>query len=408
MRRATSRFLPIIGLIALVAAAQALHAPAEAEGPNRVGLVVRFADSSVFTDCIEFSESAITGEDVLDRSGLSLVKDLSYGLGAAICKIEDVGCDDSAPCFCQCTGEPPCEYWAYYHLDQETNQWVYSGMGASWHTVEPGDVEGWSWGAGDAGGSDVEPPLFAFEDLCAPPTATPTNTPQPSPPEVDFAAEPGTIVAGQCSTLQWTVENAEVAVLEGEGVKLDDSRYVCPTRSETYELRVLNAAGEFQYEVTINVIEPTPTPTPPATATPRPAATPTRRPSSAPAPPAPTRSVEPSPTSPPATSAAAETVTASPTPAVVAMLPEPTAPPVAGNVSEPPKGPQADELTTNPAEHETASQEGVGLSRIMLLLGVSVGTIGFGGLVFFAILVLLIVVYLRAREQFAQEQESDR
>ncbi|MGB3906321.1 MAG: hypothetical protein WBB22_15535, partial [Anaerolineae bacterium] len=202
MKRATAVVLLITGLVASFGAS-GVYSPTGAQTPNKVGLVVQFSDSSFFTDCIEFTESEITGEDVLDRSGLSILKDIEYGLGAAICKIESDGCDyPQVHCFCQCQGAQ-CEYWAYYHLDQQNNQWVYSGMGASWHTVQPGDVEGWSWGSGDAGGSDVEPPLLAFDELCVPPT----------PPVVDFTADPPSIVAGQCSTLEWIVENAEFVVL---------------------------------------------------------------------------------------------------------------------------------------------------------------------------------------------------
>lgn len=140
--------------------------PAQEDG--KVGLVVRFADGSVVTDCIDYSGPGMTGEDVLDESGLALVKDMSYGLGAAICKIAQDGCSyPQEHCFCQCEGAD-CQYWAYYQLDRQKAEWVYSGMGLSGHTVEPGDVEGWAWGNGELGSSEVEPPVITFEELCAP------------------------------------------------------------------------------------------------------------------------------------------------------------------------------------------------------------------------------------------------
>jgi len=387
MKRATATFLLIITLVALFVMSEALYNPTGAQSPNKVGLVVRFGDSTVFTDCIEFTEAEITGEDVLDRSGLSVVKDLSYGLGAAICKIEDDGCDYEH-CFCQCTGEPPCEYWAYYHLDPQTQQWVYSGMGASWHTVQPGDVEGWSWGAGDAGGSDVEPPLLTFEELCAPPT----------PPVVDFTADPSSLTSGQCSVLKWTVQDAEVVVLDGQGVMAEDSRYVCPSQTQTYELEVLNEAGQFTYELIINVSQPTPTPPPTSTPTRVPGATstptdvpqpPTRVPTAIPSLGSPSPSPSPSATSTPSR-------TSSPT--VVAMAPVSTTPSVA-EIVDPPR--QVEPVEPPP-------QERVGLNSILLLLSVGAGTLGFGGLVFAAILILLMGVYLRARGHFTDQQNLEQ
>ena len=184
MKRSRAVLLSLVSLIVLLAASTALARGAVAQGPYKVGLVVRFGDGSVFTDCVEFTSPEITGEDVLDRSGLSVIKDPSYGLGAAVCKIGNNGCNyPTQHCFCKCTGEPPCLYWAYYYLDQQESAWIYSGMGASWHTVQAGDVEGWAWGDGEYGGSAVEPPLMTFEELCSP----------PSSPVVDLSAEPENI-----------------------------------------------------------------------------------------------------------------------------------------------------------------------------------------------------------------------
>lgn len=386
MKRATATFLLIITLVALFVASEALYNPTGAQSPNKVGLVVRFGDSTVFTDCIEFTEAEITGEDVLDRSGLSVVKDLSYGLGAAICKIENDGCNHPQEhCFCQCQGAQ-CEYWAYYQLDQQHDEWVYSGMGASWHTVQPGDVEGWSWGAGDAGGSDVEPPLLTFEELCPPPT----------PPVVDFTADPSSLTSGQCSVLKWTVQNAEVVVLDGQGVVAEDSRYVCPSQTQTYELEVLNEAGQFTYELIINVSQPTPTPPPTSTPTRVPGATST--PTDVPQPPTQVPTALPSLGSPSPSPSATSTPSPTSSPTVVAIAPVSTTPSVV-EIVDPPR--QVEPVEPPP-------QERVGLNSILLLLSVGAGTLGFGGLVFAAILILLMGVYLRARGHFTDQQNLER
>ena len=172
-------------LAALLLALLLFPAWAGADGPSRVGLVVRFGDGSVFTKCVEFEEDQISGLEVLLRSGLRVVYQQS-GLGAAVCKIEDDGCDyPSEPCFCKCLGGPNCVYWSYWHL--KGGEWQYSPIGASGYFVRDGDVEGWAWGPGTAG-SGLEPPVIDFNSICAPPptatltpTAAPTYTPIPSP-----------------------------------------------------------------------------------------------------------------------------------------------------------------------------------------------------------------------------------
>src|SRR5450759_5929016 len=95
-----------------------------APGAFRAGLVVRFADGKVQTACVSFSEPAITGEQLLQRSGFKSIVDSGGALGGAICSINDQGCRyPSQDCFCRCTGSQ-CEYWAYYLW--HSGAWLYS------------------------------------------------------------------------------------------------------------------------------------------------------------------------------------------------------------------------------------------------------------------------------------------
>jgi hypothetical protein len=80
------------------------------------------------------------------------------------------------------------------------------------------------------------------------------------------------------------------------------------------------------------------------------------------------------------------------------MAPVSTTPPVAEIVNPP----------RQVAPAEPSPPEGVGFSRILLLLGVGAGTLGFGGLVFVAILILLMGVYLRARRQFTDQADFEQ
>ncbi|MDI6857789.1 MAG: hypothetical protein QME71_05690 [Dehalococcoidia bacterium] len=169
-------------LLALFALAVALAAlpggDAAGEAPKRAGIVVSFGGGRTTTVCVEFAEAEITGAELLRRSGLSLVTTGGAG-GAAVCKIEDVGCDNPNDCFCHCRGAD-CRYWAYYTLD--AGAWKYSNVGASLRKVRDGDVDGWAWGSGKPGGG-AQPELRAFEEICPPPTEPPpTLAPPPTEP----------------------------------------------------------------------------------------------------------------------------------------------------------------------------------------------------------------------------------
>jgi hypothetical protein len=48
----------------------------------------------------------------------------------------------------------------------------------------------------------------------------------------------------------------------------------------------------------------------------------------------------------------------------------------------------------------TMREEPVGLQRILLLLAVGAGTLGFGAIAFVIMLVLLVVIYFRVRTHF--------
>ena len=119
-----------------------------------------------------------------------------------------------------------------------------------------------------------------------PTTDTPTPTVPPevievTPPTIDFWADEGHIVRGECTTLHWRVENVQAVYYQGEGVSGYGDRQECPQQTTTYELYVViyQAAEQLIDEtrqVTVYVeepITPTYTPTPSPTRTPTPSAT---------------------------------------------------------------------------------------------------------------------------------------
>ena len=168
MRVGFSAVLAALLLLAILALPWATMAGGP-DGENRAALVVRYEDGSVETKCVSFSEPEITGEELLQRSGLTVVMDYNALAGGAVCSIKGLrspaaagGCSVQ-DCFCRCQGSD-CQYWAYFHWVD--GGWQYSQLGASSYQVKNGSLEGWSWGPGNFS-SGTAPPVVKFEDVCA-------------------------------------------------------------------------------------------------------------------------------------------------------------------------------------------------------------------------------------------------
>lgn len=176
----------LAALLILFAALVAGILPVAAERPNGAGLLVRFGDGSVIYAYVQFEEESITSEELLYRSGLAVTVAPYSGLGAGVCSVNGEGCP-SDNCFCK-SYTTPAYYWHFYAND---GGWHELLQGASSRTVGDGDIDGWSWTAGDSGLPDItidEIALMNGVDRNAPefsPTETPTlepaNTPTPIP-----------------------------------------------------------------------------------------------------------------------------------------------------------------------------------------------------------------------------------
>lgn len=314
---------------------------ARAQQTNRVGLVVDFGDHHI-TRCVEFTESEITGYEVLRRTDLDLVVSASGGMGVAICDINNTSGCPASDCFCQCKGST-CIYWAYHHLID--GSWQYSQLGASNYKVRDGDVEGWAWGEGSMNDA-AAPPVIPFDQICAPPATDtpvptdtpipPTNTPiprtdtpvpatdTPGPtsvpaPDAWFRLDENPVAAGSCTMLRWDTSNAQEVYLDGEEVDIIGSRQVCPTAPTDYMLRVVGPEEEATFRLTLGVTGSAAT------------ATPTLQPTAVP----PSPTVDADATTPPASSTSQADVSPSPSPAAKSS-PTPTSsgPSATGTESE--------------------------------------------------------------------------
>lgn len=182
------RFIPPLVLVLFVLAWSSLPVSALADEPNQAALAILFPKARVETRCVEFEEHAITGADLLNRSGLNLIMDGSSGMGITLCQVEGLGCAyPTEDCFCQCMTGSGCAYWNYYYRDPGEPDWTYSPLGVLLRETGPGSVEAWVWGDG------TTPPSadLTFASICAPSAPPPTNTaPLPSPSPALTPVEP--------------------------------------------------------------------------------------------------------------------------------------------------------------------------------------------------------------------------
>jgi len=254
----------LVVVLLLVAASLGGASVSAQSGMNRAAIIARFADGQNLVKCVQFSEASISGEELLRRTGWTIVIDADTDQGAAICKVNETGCEVD-DCFCRCRGGSQCEYWSYWHWIGD--EWEYSDWGATDYDVTDGALEGWSWGPGNWV-TGTEPPAFTFEQICnANTTQQPAgNTPEPRqdlPPSGDFESEELTVARGACTVLDWVIFDAEQVTLDGAPVDAQDRLEVCPTETRRYVLVATNAIGQLTRELTITVSGDAPPASPP-------------------------------------------------------------------------------------------------------------------------------------------------
>jgi hypothetical protein len=87
---------------------------------------------------------------------------------------------------------------------------------------------------------------------------------QQLPRIIRFTASPMDITAGQSSTVDWLVENADTVTISTLGtVGLTGNRPVSPTTNTVYTLTATNAFGSISSTIGLNVAQPPPPPPPP-------------------------------------------------------------------------------------------------------------------------------------------------
>lgn len=112
--------------------------------------------------------------------------------------------------------------------------------------------------------TETPTPTQAATSTSAPPTETPMPTATPTlPPDtasISFSADPLLIDEGKCTTFSWLVSNVKAVYFQNEGVPGEAEngqpvkKEMCPTKTTTYELKVVKQNDEVVVnKITITV-----------------------------------------------------------------------------------------------------------------------------------------------------------
>lgn len=158
------------GLVILLPAGPAHPTCARAAGEHHVALVVEHGSGRVLSACVSFTGDAITGEQILNASGIEWAASDYGSLGKAICQVDyEPG---TYPSNCLQAGQP---YWATF-IARGGGAWSPTPYGVSRQTYVDGDAAGLRY---DPQTGSPAPPPRAGPCPAAVPTAVPAN---PAPP----------------------------------------------------------------------------------------------------------------------------------------------------------------------------------------------------------------------------------
>lgn len=193
----------VLAILIMMAALPCFAASAaSASSPTHgAGLVIRHGNGKIVYVYVPFSGAQISGAELLARSGLPIEVSPAAGLGEEVCEIQQEGCPPSN-CWCKSYASPA-YYWHYYRLDSSGN-WVYQQQGPTTTVVRDGDVDGWSWTAGQPDLPKTSIDEIAELNSVARPTSSATPalraasveaTPAPSVSEQSAATRAATPIA---------------------------------------------------------------------------------------------------------------------------------------------------------------------------------------------------------------------
>jgi hypothetical protein len=151
---------------------------AGASSLHHAALIVEHGDGSVVRRCVGFDGASITGEQLLDQSGVEWAGPDYGGMGREVCQIDEEPSAYDDPCLQ--SGKP---YWAMF-VSRGGGAWTGSNLGISAQAFADGDAEGFRFGV-DPGApvspvgtcGDAVPAATAAAPAVAPAPATSARTP---------------------------------------------------------------------------------------------------------------------------------------------------------------------------------------------------------------------------------------
>jgi len=167
--------------IALVPLGPFVGSACAGSGPFHAALVVEHGSGSTFQRCVAFSSATITGDQLLELSGVEVATATLGGFGQAVCQIDNEPAD-----FLACLPPSPDPYWVLF-VSRGGGPWTESNLGISSQTFADGDAEGFRYDPQT--GTAATPPV---PTPCPSPTLRPTAIPNsPSSPTLRPTATPG-------------------------------------------------------------------------------------------------------------------------------------------------------------------------------------------------------------------------
>lgn len=105
-----------------------------AAGSHHAALVVEHADGSTLTRCVAFDTATISGEELLNRSGVAWSGRTFGSFGDAVCAL-----DGEPAQYIDCPGKD--RYWAVF-VARGAGSWQLANVGISSLAIHDGDAEG--------------------------------------------------------------------------------------------------------------------------------------------------------------------------------------------------------------------------------------------------------------------------
>ena len=152
----------ILAALASLAPVASVVPGCAAAGSNHAALVVEHADGSVVTRCVAFDTDHITGEELLNRSGVAWSAQTFGGFGDAVCAL-----DGEPAKYAECPGKD--RYWAVF-VARAGGSWQLANVGISTMTLRDGDAEGFRY----VPASGVPAAPVSAAGVCAAAAATPS------------------------------------------------------------------------------------------------------------------------------------------------------------------------------------------------------------------------------------------